>query len=365
MHGVSLSKRSRPWVWILASWSGIALFDATQNVFAMRAEGMQHVWSNVFVSVALRWVPWALFTPAAIYLGRRFPPSASPRSWPVHLCAVAVMASISAAWATWVEMLLHPWAPAQLPGPFLESWGRRLYGGTLQSLILYCFILVISFALDSRDRLARQHTEAALLSEQLSKAHLAALRRQIEPHFIFNALNSIAGLVRESRNDAAVNMIVALGDFLRRVTKDFNAPQVSLSEEVEFLGKYLDIQKMRFTSRLNVDLQVPNELRGFQVPSLILQPLVENAIKHGIAKRAEGGMVRIAAAERDWKLHLSVYNDGPLLEPLGESAGGIGLSNLRTRLRLLYGQDFELLLKNEGVSGVLVSLSLPLRAAGT
>jgi two-component system LytT family sensor kinase len=364
MHGVSLSNRSRPWVWSLASWTGIAIFDATQNVFAMRVEGMQHVWSNVFVSVALRWVPWALFTPAVIYLGRRFPPSASLRSWPVHLGAVAVMASISAAWATLLEILLHPWAPAELPGPFMETWGHKLYGGTLQSLILYTFILVISFALDSRNRLARQHTEAALLSEQLSKAHLAALRRQIEPHFIFNALNSIAGLVRESRNDAAVNMIVALGDFLRRVTKDFNAPQVSLSEEVEFLGKYLDIQKMRFTSRLNVDLQVPNELRGFQVPSLILQPLVENAIKHGIAQRAEGGVVRIAAAVRDWKLYLSVYNDGPLLKPLEESAGGIGLSNLRTRLLLLYGQDFELLLKNEGVGGVLVSLSLPLRAAG-
>jgi two-component system, LytTR family, sensor kinase len=363
MYAAPPNSRAPRWIWIIAGWTGIAIFDGTQTMFAMRSMGMHHVWLNVFMSAALAWLPWVLFTPAVIYLGRRFPPATLMRSWPIHLCAVVVMALISAAWATLTEMLLEPWAPSQLPGPFAVTWGLKLFSGSLQSLIFYIFILVINFAIDSRERLARQKTEAALLSDQLSKTHLEALRRQIEPHFIFNALNSIAGLVRESRNDSAVNMIVALGDFLRHAIKDLNDPKVRLSEEMDFLGKYLDIQKMRFTSRLNVDVQVPPELHALKVPTLILQPLVENAIKHGIAKCTEGGVVRIAAVARESTLHLSVYNDGPLLSVEQETKSGIGLANLRARLALLYGKDFEVTLKNEGVSGVVVSLALPLDAA--
>jgi two-component system, LytTR family, sensor kinase len=234
---------------------------------------------------------------------------------------------------------------------------------------LYTFILAISFALDSRGRLAMQQAETARLNEQLSMAQLSALRQQIEPHFIFNALNAVAGLVREDRKDAAVNMIVALSDFLRRVAKDFTDSQVRLAQELEFLEKYLEIQKVRFAGRLCVSLQVPAELLGARVPSLILQPLVENAIKHGIEKRAQGGAVRVAAASSAGRLNLSVYNEGPLLEEKsldGQAprATGIGLSNLRTRLELLYGSEFEMTLKNHDAAGVLVSVSLPHREGG-
>jgi LytS/YehU family sensor histidine kinase len=159
-------------------------------------------------------------------------------------------------------------------------------------------------------------------------------------------------------------MIVALSDFIRRVAVSSHDPEAQLAQEMEFLEKYLQIQEARFAGRLKLDIQIPDELRKAQIPSLILQPLVENAIKHGIAQRVQGGEVRVAASRSDGLLHLSVYNDGPLLDRDGSAVkDGIGLSNLRTRLKLLYGSDCALRLENYGITGVQVSLALPYREA--
>jgi LytS/YehU family sensor histidine kinase len=186
------------------------------------------------------------------------------------------------------------------------------------------------------------------------------LRRQIEPHFLFNTLNSIAGLVREERNDAAVNMIAGLSDFLRRVLEDSNRQQVPLAEEMQFLQKYLDIQKLRFAERLRLNVDVATELFPAQVPSLILQPMVENAVKHGIAKRAQGGEIRITASRSNGMLTLTVYNDGPSLPENWEmTQSGIGMSNIRTRLQSLYGDACGLSMKNHGADGVEVSVRVP------
>jgi LytS/YehU family sensor histidine kinase len=192
------------------------------------------------------------------------------------------------AWVVGLDRLLNPWLNPVPPGGYLHAWLDTFYNGLLAEVILYGAILAVSFVLDSRERLAWQQTETARLNEQLSKAQLNALRRQIEPHFLFNTLNAVAGLVREKRNDAAVNMIAGLSDFLRRVVEDSNRQQVPLGEEIEFLQKYVDIQKVRFGERLEVSMDVPEELYSAQVPSLILQPMVENAVKHGITKRVQG-----------------------------------------------------------------------------
>jgi two-component system LytT family sensor kinase len=152
-------------------------------------------------------------------------------------------------------------------------------------------------------------------------------------------------------------MIAGLSDFLRRVLEDSDRQQVTLAEELEFAQKYLDIQKVRFAERLEVSVSVPGELALAQVPSLILQPMVENAIKHGIAKRVQGGAIRIAAVRSNGRLTLSVYNDGPSLP--AEWQRGIGISNVRTRLQGLYGDAFEWNMRNREPGGVEVSLSLP------
>ncbi|HET6175394.1 MAG TPA: histidine kinase [Candidatus Sulfotelmatobacter sp.] len=350
------------WFWIAAIWGGLGLFDATQTVLAMRAEGMHHNWVRLFFTLLFSWLPWILATPLALHLGRRYPPSQWRRVYPfvVHLAACAGIGLMFAAWVTMWESLLNPWAASPGPGPFLQVWVPKFYGGLLSYLVLYSVTLLVGHLLDSREKLAVQQTETARLNEQLSKAQLNALRRQIEPHFLFNTLNAIAGLVREGRDDAAVSMIAGLSDFLRRVVADSDRQQVPLGEELEFTQKYLDIQKVRFAERLQFTVDVPAELLSAQIPSLILQPMVENAIKHGIAKRAHGGAIRIAASRNNGTLTLRVYNDGPSLPLEPETnPSGIGILNVRTRLQSLYGDGFELSLRNHKPGGVEASVSVP------
>lgn len=349
-------------LWTAAIWTGIGLIDATQTVVVMRAQGMHHNWIALFATQLFSWLPWALATPLVLWLGRRFPWTEWKRisTWAIHLVACAAIGLTYAAWIASIEKLLNPWANDSGPVPFTHIWSSRFYGGLLAYLLLYSFILAVSSALDSRERLAYQRTETARLNEQLTKAQLDALRRQIEPHFLFNALNAIAGLVREERNDAAVTMIAGLSDCLRRAMADSNRQQVPLGEELEFIQKYLDIQKVRFADRLQLSIEVPAELYPAQVPGLILQPMVENAVKHGISKRAHGGAIRIAGFRSNGKLTISVSNDGPSLPAeWEESSAGIGLSNTRTRLRGLYGDSFEFNMKNRESGGVEVAVSVP------
>ena len=180
---------------------------------------------------------------------------------------------------------------------------------------------------------------------------------------MYNALNSIAGLVRDHRNDAAVNMIVGLSEFLRRASEDSHRSQVTLAEEVEYLQRYVDIQKVRFGERLQVSVDIPPGLLNAQVPSLLLQPLVENAIKHGVATRVVGGNVRVTGARKAGGIWLSVYNDGPSFPIDWQTNGGVGLANLRTRLKILHGEDSDLQMKRAGADGVEVVVTLPLKEA--
>jgi len=361
MDATSSHPRVTPWFWIAVMWGSVGLFDATQTVFVMRAEGMHHAWVALWITLLLCYLPWALLTPIILRLGRRYPPVRfKPVStWMVHVLACGAINFGIAGWNAWLETMLNPWAKAA-PEPFRLLWFYKFYNGMLSSVFLYGVVIAVSYVLDSRQRLARQETETARLNEQLSKAQLDSLRRQIEPHFLFNTLNAIAGLVREKRNDDAVDMIAGLSDFLRRVVDDSSKQQVPLGDEMEFLQRYLDIQKVRFAERLQLRVDVPKELFQAQVPSLILQPMVENAIKHGIAKRAQGGLIRIAAFRSNGMLTLSVYNDGPRLPADWDEAGhGIGISNARIRLQSLYGEECSLMLQNREPGGVEVSVSVP------
>lgn len=181
---------------------------------------------------------------------------------------------------------------------------------------------------------------------------------------MYNTLNSIAGLVRDQRNDAAVSMIVGLSEFLRRASEDSHRSQVTLAEEVEYLQRYLDLQKVRFGDRLQVSVDIPTELLRAQVPNLLLQPLVENAIKHGISKRVAGGSVRVGGACHNGTLSLSVYNDvRSLLTDWQVTRTGVGLGNLRTRLQILHGSESGLELKRVDAGGVEVVVTLPFTEA--
>ena len=356
---------STRWRWIAAIWSAGALFDASQTVLIMHAEGRHHAWLPLFGTQLVSWIPWVLATPLVIRLARRFPIARgmSLRTVGIHLAAFAVVTALAETWSTVLQMLFNPWNNRKWP-TFVDTWTTQLTFQVLTFLIVYALILTVTYVVDARESMARQMTETARLNEELSKAQLEALRRQMEPHFMYNTLNSIAGLVRDQRNDAAVSMIVGLSEFLRRSSEDSHRSQVALREEVEYLQRYLDIQKVRFGERLQVSVDIPAELLCAQVPNLLLQPLVENAIKHGIAKRVAGGTVRVAGACHEGSLCLSVYNDGPSLPADWEATQtGVGIGNLRTRLQILHGNESGLELRRAHSGGVEVVVTLPFRAA--
>jgi signal transduction histidine kinase len=354
-------ERSTRLLWIAAIWCAGALVDASVTVLVLQKEHPHRVWLPLFATELISWLPWALATPFVVGLARRYQITRTTtlRTFAVHLAAFVAISVVAGTWSTELQVLVNPWSEPRRP-TFVDTWMTALLEQLVTYLIAYALILAVTFVVDSRDNVARRIEEEARLNAELSRAQLGALRRQMEPHFIFNTLNSIAALVRDHRNDAAVNMIVGLSEFLRRATEDSHRSQVTLAEEVEYLKRYLDIQKIRFGERLQASVRIPSELLEAQVPTLLLQPLVENAVKHGIAQRVAGGTVRIDGACRNGELRLSVYNDGPGLSSDWQATNtGVGIDNLRTRLRILHGDKSGLELRSVGVDGVEAIVTLP------
>jgi two-component system, LytTR family, sensor kinase len=353
---------SNGWIWIAAIWCAFALFDATQTVFLFHSGRRLSAWSPMFVTELASWLPWILATPLIIRATRHNAPGGNTllRAAATHCAAFCALTLVAAAWVAVLEMQLNPWERPQRPGPFLVLWRTTVLDQVVSFLVLYALLVMIALVIVSREDIARKTIEATRLDEQITRAQLTALRRQMEPHFLFNTLNSITALVRDHRNEDAVRMIVALSEFLRRDSEGAHRAQVTLAEEVEYLQRYLDIQRLRFGSRLEATVDVPPDIQRARVPSLLLQPLVENAIKHGIARHAGGGLIRVAGSLRDGRLQLSVYNDGSS-EVLNEHAvrSGIGLDNLRTRLSILHPNLSDLRLRSTDSGGVEVLVTLP------
>jgi len=354
----------RRWLLNAGVWLGIGLFEATQTVFAMRFDGMHHAWLALFAMLLLSYAPWMLATPGIFILRERVRRAALGRlaRASVHVVAWTTIAVLTAAWIAALETLLNPMATSPFPPPFRTLWEQRFVDGVFQWLFLYWAVLVIGQLFESRERQVMEATERARLNELLSKAELQAVRQQIEPHFLFNALNAVTALVRERRNEAAISVVADLSDCLRHVLYDAHRHRVPLGEEVAFAERFLAIQKVRFADTLAVEVDVPGEIHHAQVPSLLLQPIVENSIKHGIAQRARGGLISISARRLDDVLTLRVYNDGPCL-PAGWERNhmGIGLTNVLARLKGVYGQRFRFDIANQGSEGVEVVICIPFR----
>jgi LytS/YehU family sensor histidine kinase len=329
----------------------------------MAALGMRHDWVKLFFTTAAAWLIWAVATPLMLLLSRRFP-LVRPGGWknlPLHLAAALAISMVRIAWSAALEWAINPLD--QLPRPSYQTeFLTMVYMQFHTGLIIYGATVAVDNIIDSIRRLARREAEAARLASELSRVQLEALRRQLEPHFLFNTLNGISGLVRENRNDAAVAMIAGLSDLLRRVLEDSGRQLVPLAEEVSFLESYIELQAMRFGDRLKVTVDIPLDLYGALVPQLILQPLVENAIVHGIGKLVEGGEIRVSARHSEGMLAIYLYNDGP--EPsLAGDRTGVGLSNTRGRLVTLYGAGSSVELRKGGHSGVETIIRVPYRAA--
>ncbi|MBX7219426.1 MAG: histidine kinase [Blastocatellia bacterium] len=228
--------------------------------------------------------------------------------------------------------------------------------------LIYWVILLISHAIGYFTRFQQAESRAAQLEAKLAQAQLQALKMQLQPHFLFNTLNSISELLHEDA-DAAEKMLVRLGDFLRMTLHNSGNQEVPLQKELEFLKCYLEIEQVRFQDRLKIDFEVAPETLQAGVPNMILQPIVENAIRHGVTRCAKGGEIEIRTTTSNGRLSLSVEDNGPGLpddEPSENSfTKGVGLSNSRARLEQLYGSKQKLELTRSRKGGLLVALELP------
>ncbi|HEX6434768.1 MAG TPA: histidine kinase, partial [Gemmatimonadales bacterium] len=279
------------------------------------------------------------------------------RSIILHIIAGAAAAAGYAQLMVWVFSSLWT-APASSQFGPVADWGVRFQFG----LMSYGFILSWAYVHEYFTRLRDRDVALARLETELAQAQLRALKAQVQPHFLFNTLHAITVLIRRDR-DAAIAMVLRLSDLLRMTLVDADRPAVPLERELRFLHLYLEIEQTRFRDRLEVVWDVEPGVEGAAVPPLILQPLVENALKHGIGMRGNGGRVVIGAEQSNGTLRLRVSDNGPGLRdgvalPNGT---GIGLASTRSRLEHIYGSTHHFSLANAPGGGLSAVVEIPFR----
>ena len=236
--------------------------------------------------------------------------------------------------------------------------GTLLYDG----FVLLAWSLLY-FAINDWTELREQRERAVKAETMAQAARLRALQSQLQPHFLFNTLNAISTLVVEGQTAAAARMIARLSDYLRLTLETTSTPEIPVAEELEFVRRYLEIEQVRFGTRLHVTIKAqPEAMRGL-VPALVLQPLVENAVKHGVLTREHGGSVTVTAEQKNGALRLCVSDDGPGLPQDGSAVLGVGLSNTATRLSELYGDASRFSLCASPAGGLAATIEIPFRAA--
>ena len=338
---------------IFGAWTAFALV-AIVNVYLVRSKlGMTgDIWKTAAEIVLESWV-YAALTPPVLYVAHRFPFTA--KDWPKTV-VIHFFCYLAFSWAAvGLDELLK--VPMMLPKQFQGStvWFRFLHT-FYDSLWMYVPLIALSAAYEYYARFTEGDKRAAQLEAQLTRAELEALRNQLHPHFLFNTLNSIASLMHEDVQGAD-DMIADLSYMLRAYLRDTNEQEISLRQELDLLETYLRIQKRRFEDQLSYTIDVAETLYNAAVPTLLLQPFVENAILHGIAPRCSPGHVTVSARQHGGHLLLIVADDGVGFTPSGNV--GIGVGNSRSRLKQLYGEDQSVELVSAPGQGTTVTVKLP------
>jgi two-component system LytT family sensor kinase len=357
----------RLWGIILGGWTLFGVFFA----FQLYLNGMGLPFGRALTILLIYAYVWALLTPAVISLARRFPVERGQylRSTALHLFASALFSALQLA----LYIFARQWLLADRPRPFspLHTYQNVLVAEFHRGFQLYWSVLGLCHAYDyyrryrERERRAAQlELAASQLETQLARAQLDALRMQLHPHFLFNTLNTISVLMQEDVVSAN-RMLLRLSDLLRLALKNAGAHEVSLRQEMEFLCSYMEIEQTRFQHRLKVKMEIDAEALNARVPNLLLQPLVENAIRHGVAPRPTESTIEIRAVRRNGQVELQVRDDGPGIDEMRRetAAGGIGLSNTRARLDKLYGAAHSFHLSSPDGGGTQVTITIPFHPA--
>jgi len=346
----------RAWLLLFAVLLLLSLLTMPQLALQYSMRGMHLPWQEVVFSGLATWLPFAALAPLIITLARRYPlePTTWRRSVLVH-AGGSLAVCVGYATLRWGLSFL----PIVDPRPLPFFW--LLVSQFYLAFQSYWVLVAVHQAWHNYKRFRDRALRASQLEARLARAQLEVLKGQLHPHFLFNTLNAISTLVhRDAR--AADAMITQLSELLRMSLDSIGVQEVTLGQEIDFLSRYLDIQRTRFQDRLHVEITVPSDLLGVMVPNQVLQPIAENAIKHGLAARPEGGRIEVTARRAGMWLDLAVHDDGPgiHLGPEGLPVAGIGLRNTRERLRELYGPGAVLTLANHPDGGAVVRLRLPL-----
>lgn len=345
-----------PWL-VLAAWTVPALLATFETVMFSRLGGHPIELWRAFLSEAPGWYVWCAFTPVIARVARRAPlNSLHWRALLLHVVSCLIVAFAAAAMWAMAGLWLRPGSSG-----FVASLRNWFVSGLPFTVLVYAAVVGIVYSLTDRARLRERERDAARLAQQLSEAQLASLRMQLRPHFLFNSLNAIMALVRDGENERAVTALALIGDMLRATLRS-SSHEVSLAEEIAFTRRYLEMEQLRFGERLRVSFDIPPTLLDVAVPLFVLQPFVENAIKHGILDRRRGGTIAIAASSDNGNLQLSVRDDGVGLSAASrDGGGGVGIANARSHLVHLYGRNAALDVgPGPDGHGVAVRITVPL-----
>ena len=365
---MALQRNHIRWLLIFAAWTAAGLLSASLEYFTAIVINRPYPYATAaWWNLAALYL-FAVSFPAVAYLARRFPfdrqrwlsRGATYVGWIFVLSILHLLAFLLIYW-----LIGGPRLPRSAPVAEAFAYFKLLFVGNLRTnLIIYALLLFGVMATNYYRRYLAGEQRAARLQAQLAQAQLQALKMQLHPHFLFNTLNAISELVHKEP-ETAERMVIQLSDMLRVSLDSIGVQEIPLKQELEFLRRYLDIEETRFRDRLRIRMDVDPETLGAYVPNMILQPLVENAIRHGISPLSRGGSIDIRARRNGETLQLQICDDGrglPAAAENGSHGNGVGLTNTRARLTQLYGPGrFELDVESVPDAGVAVSVTIPLR----
>ena len=360
----------RRWVGYWLAWTAAGLFYISQDFMTRLSRNESIPWRNVVIGWMCAMYICAAFTPGILWLGHRWPVDGAYR-WrriTFHFGASVAFSLVSTALEVPVLAGIGMWPTIRDPASFTADFWMLLPYDLHGGIIRYWAVVGLQ-ALVRSNRQARRREREALelkiqssqLAEQLTSSQLSALKMQLHPHFLFNTLGAIMVLVRQQKGREAETMLSRLSDLLRHTLDDVEAQEVPLWRELEFLRLYLSIEQVRFEDRLHVRIDVGPEIVDALVPHMALQPIVENAVRHGLGQSEDPVLIHVSVSRANGHLALTVTDDGPGCPTPVLEEKGIGLTNTRNRLKRLYGAEATLSAENRVPRGVQVTMTLPYR----
>jgi signal transduction histidine kinase len=349
----------RKWLYIFSAWTAAALFFASSFVLQNQISAQPiSVWKAVAVQLASSY-GWFVLMPVILWLANHYPLDrrGNPaRNVAANLIGGVALVLVHLAWDAFSQAFLG-YRNRQFE-TYFSAFAFQFYLNFHWSCVVYLQINIILYGIRYYNKYRAGELRASKLEARLAQTRLKVLQMQLHPHFLFNTHNAIAELIHKNP-DAAEKMVENLSDLLRMSLNKLNVEEVSFQQELEFLNKYLEIEQTRFHDRLQIKKDIAPDTLDATVPNMILQPLVENAVKHGIAPLIEGGTIEIRSVKENGNLRLQIRDDG--IGAAKEIVEGIGISNTRRRLKQLYENAYEFRIEQNKEKGMSVNLIVPFR----